>query len=228
MSWYFSARPLDVPGHDGPLPLFRRQERHSRHLAVLFPGRGYGCEMPLLHYAGDLLDARGADVLGLRYDFRDERFEDLGRFEARLEAAVDPVVRAGLRQRERYDRVTLVGKSLGTWAMGCLLARAEHPLHSVKRLDTVWLTPSLRFDPAWARLRAWRGRSLWILGEADEHHVLPVVDRVQTLASRPAAHLVPIPSADHGLSIPGDTLASIRALERVMKAVQEHLDLTGS
>ena len=116
--------------NDQPLPnTFFKQEKGTDHLAVLLPGRGYTAQMPLLFYPALQLRERGADVLRLDVNYSErEDFQALEMNEQfrHLFAEVAATYQAGLAQGN-YRQITLVGKSLGTLAMGHLLTTETLP-----------------------------------------------------------------------------------------------------
>jgi predicted alpha/beta-hydrolase family hydrolase len=113
----------------------------SDQLAVLLPGLGYTLDMPLFYYAENLLQERGWHVLRVEYAYNTRpEFQTLPKLERDRWILADTTAawRAGLSQRT-YERVVLIGKSLGTLAMGHLLTLADLP----PNVGAVWLTPLL-------------------------------------------------------------------------------------
>lgn len=214
-----TAQRLPITGYGGEsVPNeFLRQEGGADHLAVLLPGFAYGCDMPLFYYAENLLLDAGADVLRVEYAYhRRPGFRELPEAEqlAWLLADASAACRAGLIQRP-YQAVTLVGKSLGTLAMGHLLTNEAWPGH----VRAVWLTPLLRDDRLREQMHRFGGASLVAIGTDDTHH------DPASLAGLTAAgwEAVVVEGADHSLDIPGDVVASVRAVERVVAAVGSFL-----
>ena len=84
----YGATTLAITGYrDEPVPhTFLRQDQAARHVAILLPGIGYSCDMPLLYYPARLLLARGADVLRVEYgyqqraDFKTATADEQGRW----------------------------------------------------------------------------------------------------------------------------------------------------
>jgi hypothetical protein len=176
--------------------------------------------MPVLYYPRRLLLERGADVLVVEYDYRGRADFRMPRDPERDRWFFDDVAAAcgaGLGQRPYYSGVTLVGKSLGTLAMGYLLMEDAR----LSRARCVWLTPLLRDDRLRAQMRRARGHSLFVIGTADSHYDPAYLEEVR-LAS--GGESVVIEGADHSLEVEGDTIGSIHAVEQTVRAIQQFLD----
>lgn len=216
-----TAAVLPIQGYrDAPVPNRLLRPRGAiDQLAVLLPGYGYTLDMPLFYYAEHLLLERGWDVLrvevnyGQRPDFRTIPEAERAQW---LLADATAAYRAGLAQRD-YDAVTLIGKSLGTLAMGHLLTLPD-PVPAPTR--AVWLTPLLRVDHLREQIRRFGGPSLFVIGGADPHYDAAILADLQAATNGEA---IVIDGADHGMDIPGDPGASVHALERVVEAMGRFL-----
>jgi predicted alpha/beta-hydrolase family hydrolase len=197
---------------------FLRPESAIDQLAVLLPGLGYTLDMPLFYYAENLLLDRGWDVLRVEYAYNTRpEFQTLPKSERDQWLLADTTAawRAGLTQRT-YARVVLIGKSLGTLAMGHLLTTAD-PLPNA---GAVWLTPLLSNEPLRQQIQQYGGPSLFVIGTADPHFDPVVLEQMQVAT---VGEAVVVRNADHGMDIPGDPIASVRALERVVEALSRFL-----
>jgi predicted alpha/beta-hydrolase family hydrolase len=197
---------------------FLRPEGAVDHLAVLLPGFGYTLDMPLFYYAQQLLLDRGWDVLRVEYAYNNHpEFQTLPAPERErwLLADTEAAWRAGLGQRT-YQRVVLIGKSLGTRAMGHLLTMADPP----PNVGAVWLTPLLGEERLRHQIRQYGGPSLFVIGTADPHFEPVALEQMQVATIGEA---VVVRDADHGMDIPGDPIASVRAVERVVEALGRFL-----
>jgi len=130
---------LEIYGyHQEPVPhAFLRQDGESQQLSVIFPGWGYTVEMPVLYYLTRIMLERGSDVLLVKYEYsKNVLFSTLTEEERDrwLHADITAAVAAGIGQRA-YSRITLIGKSLGTLAMGHLLS--SHA--SLPNPECLWL-----------------------------------------------------------------------------------------
>lgn len=208
---------LAIVGYRGePVPnRFLHQDAATDHLAILFPGMGYTLDMPLFYYAENLLTEGGADLLRVEYAYgRHAAFRAAPEDEQLrwLLADATAAFRAGLAQRP-YRRLTLVGKSLGTLAMGHLLTTEGSPVGDTR---AVWLTPLLREQRLREQIGRYAGPSLFAAGTADPLHDPAALDALRAASG---AEAVVIEGADHGLDVPGDPIASVRGLERVIAAL---------
>ncbi len=211
---------LDIAGYrDKPVPnTFFRQQEEARHLGILFPGLGYTSHMPLLHYPGRLLLSRGADLLRVEYAYdKEEDFQSLppGERIRWLAADATAACSAGLNQGE-YNGVTLIGKSLGTLALGHLIT--TYP--KLKEPRCVWLTPLLRNDQLMAQIMETKHQALLVIGTRDPHY-----DPAKVAAVRDATggEWIVIEGADHSMDIGEDVMASIEALGRIMAGIEKFL-----
>jgi hypothetical protein len=210
-----AAEELRIAGFGGePVPnAFLRQRGETAHAAIVLPGFAYTAEMPLFYYAEHLLLDAGADVLRVDYryhqrpGFRDRPEPEQDR---RLLADARAAHGAALAQRP-YRDLTLVGKSLGTLAMAHLLR--EEP--AAERVRAVWLTPLLRVAAVREQIRRHGRTSLLAIGTADPHHDPAALDEARAAG----CDVVVAEGADHGFDIPGDPVASVRAVEQVVRAL---------
>jgi dienelactone hydrolase len=197
---------------------FLRPQGAINRLAVLLPGFGYTLDMPLFYYAQNLLLERGWDVLRVEYAYNTHpEFQTLPEPERNRWLLADATAawRAGLGQ-QTYDRVVLIGKSLGTLAMGHLLTMADPP----PTVGAVWLTPLLTEERLRQQISQYGGPSLFVIGTADPHFDPVVLEKMQVATIGEA---VVVRNADHGMDIPGDPVASVRAVERVVEALSRFL-----
>jgi predicted alpha/beta-hydrolase family hydrolase len=211
---------LTIQGYrDEPVPnRFLRPEGAIDHLAVLLPGVGYTLDMPLF-YSGEVrLLERGWDVLRVEYAYNKRpEFLNLPGPERNQWLLTDTTAawHAGLGQRT-YERVVLIGKSLGTLAMGHLLTMADPP----PTIGAVWLTPLLTKERLRQQIQQYGGPSLFVIGTADPQFDPVLLEKMQVAT---VGEAVIVKNAGHGMDIPGDPIASVRALERVVEALSRFL-----
>jgi hypothetical protein len=172
--------------------------------AVVLPGRLYGPTAPLLAYAGDVAERRGATVHRLSWSAEPPK-----PFEPEVEAWVHGEVAPLLDSVG--GRPLLIGKSLGTNAAG---------LAASLGLPAVWLTPLLTVPWVVAAMERATAPMLLVGGTAD-----PIWDG--SVARRLSPHVLEVGGADHGMYVPGPLTDSVAVLGRVVVAVEEFLDTIG-
>jgi hypothetical protein len=177
-------------------------------LAVIFPGAMFGPYAPLLMFAGDAAENKGADYVAHEWE-QPEELRSLA--EPDRTAWVDPRAAAVLDAAEIEHpgaSTVVIAKSLGTHAAGQAARRG---------LPAVWLTPLLYAPPLVTALRASTAPFLLIGGTADKSWD-------SALARDLTPHVLEIEDADHGLYVPGRLAASAEVLGRVATAVEDFLD----
>jgi hypothetical protein len=214
-------RSLHIVGHrDEPLPhTFLKQEMETDHLAILLPGVGYTVHMPLLYYPMLELVERGADVLRVETIYvKQSGFEELSPSDRARWVFADAIAACGVALAQRsYEHITLVGKSLGTMTMGYLLTSEAR----LARARAIWLTPLLWNDVLRSQIQQTSPRSLFVVGTADPHYSPAFLSEV---VKATGGESVVIDDVSHSLEIKGNVLASIQAIDKVMRAVQKFLD----
>lgn len=216
MDWKLSS--LDIAGYKNqPVPntLFAQPDE-TDHLGIILPGYRYPVEMPPLYYAARLLLEGGADLLRVEYDYPRVGLMQAspGEQERWLAEDVTAAAHGGLAQRA-YEKVTLVGKSLGTLAMGHLLADPRF-----QSATCIWLTPLLTVDKLRAQIEEARPRSLLVIGTADRFYQ---PDLLEELVSVTGGRSLVLAGVNHGLEIPGDIPGSLEVLGQMVEAMGEFL-----
>jgi hypothetical protein len=214
-----SMSSIDIRGRERSVPNTLFETEGATHVAIVFPGLAYTCGMPLLWYPTHQLLSMGADVLWVEYDYHrlpgfrsldDGEQERLIRDEAA--AAVDAVL--GPRG---YERVTLIGKSIGTVAMDLILETDDR----LQSAETIWLTPVVsHIEP---RRAAGRGRALFVIGTADPSYDPDDFDAFVRAAG--GSSLV-VEEADHALQVGTDPLRAIEIVREVVVAIRTFLKPT--
>jgi fermentation-respiration switch protein FrsA (DUF1100 family) len=83
-------------------------------------------------------------------------------------------------------------------------------------VGAVWLTPLLATERLRQQISQYGGPSLFVIGTADPQFDPAVLKQMQVATTGEA---VIVKNADHGMDIPGDPIASVRAVERVVEAL---------
>lgn len=89
----------------------------NKKIVVLFPGRNYSCDKPLLYYAGKVFEKRGYEVVNLTYNSRlkGNKNDITGLIE---EAKVYVLEELNKIDFSLYEDVVFVSKSMGTALAG--------------------------------------------------------------------------------------------------------------
>jgi hypothetical protein len=203
---------LSFNGHSGQVGArLLTQEHSTTRLAVVLPGAGYSTHEPLLRYGIQVLLKNGYRVLAWEKVYGDDpEWRSLKtEAEARKVVEEDAVkVFAQIEERFPNSLEVLFGRSLGTFAIACLL---ERQLVSPKKI--VWQTPAL--GDKWAVMRNSKIVGFGILGTADYYFE-------QAMKHLPAARIV-VENADHAMEIAGDPVRSIEILKQVTAATDRWL-----
>jgi hypothetical protein len=209
---------LDVLGYNNQkVPnTFVVQSNPTGHLGIILPGYRHSADMADLHYAGRILLEQGADLLRVEYVYYQTDY--LSQSESgqnqRISEDVFAVCNACLAFRP-YAKITLVGKSLGTKAMGFLLADERF-----QKANCVWSTPPLTIAWLYSRIEQVRPRSLFIFGTADDYYKPEKLNHLVDITDGCA---VIIESANHGLEISGSIPRTLMGLGQIVQALQEFL-----
>jgi hypothetical protein len=213
------ATSLSIPGHDGKMVPnhFLGQDGDAAHLAIFFPGLGYTCDMPAFYYVQNMLE-NSTELLRVEYAYGSttsfKSIADIEQFERLFDDAT--AAWNAVRNKRPYQTVTFIGKSLGTLAVGQILATDR----SIPEMRVIWLTPLLRSERLLRQMQAFRGRSLIVIGTED-HHYDP--ELLASLRETSGTELLVIDGADHGLDIPGDVNGSVEAIRTIVAAIGRFL-----
>lgn len=193
---------------------FLRQDGDSQQLSVIFPGWGYTVDMPVLYYLTRIMLEYGSDVLLVKYAYnKNALFSTLTEEEREcwLQADVTAAVAAGLEQRT-YVRVTLIGKSLGTLAMGHLVSSQIN----LPNPECLWLTPLLTNERLYHQILHCRCKSLFVIGTADPFYRQ---ERLDAVVRATDGQSLLIPQANHGLELAESINGSVDILKTLITAV---------
>jgi hypothetical protein len=197
----------------GPIDTYWLQpEEPSGKLAVVLPGARGSYREPLQHYTIQLLLRRGFRVIAVNKVYGDDpKWTSLPTpEEARRIVAEDAqALFAAIDSRFPGATHTLVGRSLGTYAIACMLERDW-----VRPRQIIWQTPALA--DKWQVMEQGSARGLSIIGRADPYFQA-------ALPHLPTDRVV-VDGADHGLEIDGDVLKSMDVMKEVVRATADWLD----
>ncbi|WHY87212.1 alpha/beta hydrolase [Neobacillus novalis] len=195
-----------------------RGEQPNKSICIMLPGLGYSTERPLFHYATGVCLNQNVDVLHINYNFRkNQHFKKLNNQEQDswmyddVKAVVAEVLKA-----TKYEQCIVLSKSIGTIPM----ANEWKQRNFIKNAIGIWLTPLLKIDAVYDALLKTQLPSLCVIGDEDHHYL---EEQISSLKKNEHVSTVVIPTADHGLEIKGDTLASIDAAKEVFKHIHDFI-----
>ena len=171
--------------------------------------------MPLLFYTVELMLSLKADLLTVEYDYSHRQdFKELDD-EERLRWLLADVRSAchTLFKQRPYEQLTIIGKSLGTRAMGYILTEEAIPA----KVRAIWLTPILKDETLRQQIHRYHGRSLFISGTADPHYDAAYMTEVQEATN---GQVVLIDEGDHSLNIKDNIKQSIEELGKVIDSIK--------
>ncbi|MHB8597626.1 MAG: hypothetical protein ACYDER_12545 [Ktedonobacteraceae bacterium] len=215
----YSLQKLDIRGYrQKPVPhTFFQQNEGSSHVVIVFAGQNNNCQHPTLYYPTRELLLRGADAFLLDYCLR-PGFSTFSGEEIKACIEVDTIAAYQAIFREHaYQQVTLIGKSLGTLAMGYLLTTVSH----LPQVQAIWLTPLLKQAELRTQIQQAHPRSLFVIGTADSHYDASTLTGLQKITQ--GASLV-IEGGEHLLEVPGGIIPSLQTMEQIIHSIQDFLD----
>ena len=214
-----SLNSLDIVGYKNQeVPnTFITQPNSAHHLGIILPGYRYSPEMAPLYYAARILLEQGADVLRIEYAYY--RTDFMKQPESEQDKWLSTDVFAACNQvlsHHSYEKITLIGKSLGTVAMGYLLA--DNRFHTA---TCIWETPLLTVEWLRSRIEDTCPYSLFVIGTADKFYKPDVLKHLEHITN---GRSVVIEGANHALEIPDDISKSLLALNQVVQGLQKFLN----
>lgn len=187
------------------------QEDEPAGLLVIFPGAHYGPDGPLLYYPRELLRHAGWDTLDICYGFQTRMTEVSEETLKGVLAESSEAINIAMAQRG-YERVGLLGKSLGAGVIAHLCGRVPH-LASAR---AAYLTPPLGspfFDPIVSEIQQ---PSFLAIGTADRFYK---EESLEALRSTKSIQIMIVDGVDHHMRFPGDLESSLRVLQEVVQGV---------
>lgn len=177
-----------------------REVRHryisngSSSLVVIFPGKNYPCQLPLLYYASLSAIENNHDVLQLEYGYQSARteleFDD-------LHVLVEECAQAIHEVMEKYEKLIFVSKSLGTIVAGQVAEAIED-----KDIRHIYLTPVDRTVPY---IQSSRG--MVIYGTKDPQfnnqstQAIEYLNDIEVYPIQDATHSLEVETVSHSLVI---------------------------
>ncbi|MEN4041024.1 MAG: hypothetical protein ROW52_07360 [Anaerolineaceae bacterium] len=217
----FSHKSLPIFGlYDWEIPnTYFQHEQPARELTIVFPGYNYTTRMPLLYYPARLMLSRRSDVLLVETHYASQpEFTELEEEEQEVWIFADTeAVWEQVWSQRRYERITLISKSMGGLAAAYLAATDPR----MADVTCVWLTPLLTSETFRTYVEQAAPRSLFITGNADRYysaHYLRVLEE-ETRGDR-----LVFEHADHSLELNNDIVGSIHILGRVVQKINDFMN----
>lgn len=213
----YEYKTLNLIGYRSkPIPnTFMMQENETNKLAIVYPGKGYTCQMPLLYYTSQILLSKGFDVLWVQYDYGKNSEISVLPIASQsdwIEIDANAAYSFAMSQR-KYEKIVLVGKSLGSAAIKAVVSSNKMP----KSLKIIWFTPPLTDSELFNFvMKSYKGNSLFIAGSNDEVVNKDLLNEVQKAS---AGRFLFIKDADHSMEVGESTTKNIKVMSDIMREV---------
>ena len=214
-----SLKRLDVAGYKNQKVPNMYFDFNSDQIAIFLPGLGYSNDSPILYYTGSYLIQKEINILRVDYKYyecdnylkstKDEQkqwlIEDVN-------AMVETVLSG-----QNFKRIILIGKSLGTMALGEILLIKRN----LKDAEVIWLTPLLNDEELLQQILKINNRSLLIMGTNDSRYNEDILKKV--LEKKNIESLI-IDGANHQLDIENNIFKSINEAKNILSKIISFVD----
>lgn len=180
-------------------------EENSK-LVVLFPGKNFPCDKPILHFAGTSALQSGFDLMILEYGYQAARTDlDVNELQRVIEDSHESVQRI----ISKYKQVVFVSKSIGTIVAGEVHGKLEIP---IKHLFLTPIKDTIHY------INKFNG--LVVYGTKDEMFNKEHANQINIDNVR---EVIEIPNANHGLET-NNVEESIEILSKLVRIYMEFLN----
>lgn len=181
-----------------------RNQNSTQKLMVLFPGMGYTCDKPLLHYAKAYGFLYGYDILCINYGkMTFDKSKVLSSIAPAYEIAKEALNMINITN---YEKIIFISKSLGTVVAGQL--SKEYAMD----IQNIFLTPLKETIPYMEN-----NEDVTISGD---HDPMLSSDDLQLIQEQPITSFV-FPNANHSLEMEKNPVQSIDYLHQVAKIYEK-------
>ncbi|MGD7021211.1 alpha/beta family hydrolase [Rossellomorea vietnamensis] len=195
-------------GMEVPYSIVSKSEG-CKDIAIILPGAGYTVQSPLLHFSTSVFLNKSFDVLQINYRYNDNSYDDFSMEEISEAIKVDVnTVIDEVFYHNSYENIYLIGKSLGTIAMGGVLNREEF-----SNAKAIWLTPLIQREDVLEPLLGSKNKGLLFIGDQDPYFTS---ERFEEASKSPNVTAILIPEVNHILEYNEKTLDSIDVLKRIV------------
>ncbi len=194
-------------------------KRESNKLALIFPGRGYTTQAPLLYYTARTLLNMGYNVLNINYNYGDTSdFNNSSKPEQMKWIITDTsAAYESARKKIDADVEILVGKFLGTIALSHLLN--NYP--ETRQMKTIWHTPLILSEDVQDAIRTHSSRPLLVIGTRDPHYDASVLeDLLQTTDGVGKV----IKDGNHGMEVPSGPQTLLEVMIEIVKEMTTYIE----
>lgn len=199
---------LNVPSYwktDMKQKYFQLYEENSK-LVVLFPGKNFPCDKPILHFAGTSALQSGFDLMILEYGYQAARTDlDVNELQRVIEDSHESVQRI----ISKYKQVVFISKSIGTIVAGEVHGKLEIP---IKHLFLTPIKDTIYY------INKFNG--LVVYGTKDEMFNKEHANQINIDNVR---EVIEIPNANHALET-NNVEESIEILSKLVRIYMEFLN----
>jgi len=184
----------------------------GKSLGLVFSGVGYNYRNPLLYYSKELLVQHGCDYVGVDFKYyADPSFRSLSDDERykRLSDDNDKVLDEARRLAPEYERIFLVGKSMGTSTVRNCLKDQE----ILKKAVIILFTPGGEWNEFILELLELDNPTLVVGSLADKLYTVPNLPR---LREKKNLTLHELQNANHSLEV-NNVQEDLTALKEIMR-----------
>ncbi|TFF95113.1 hypothetical protein EU546_03845 [Candidatus Thorarchaeota archaeon] len=216
----YSFDEIEIAGHvDNVSNEYLRLKTGAERYAIVFPGRGYTTQAPLLYYTNRFLLHKGINVLNINYDYMNNQDFATKAQEEQMEWLRDDVLAAYRAAEEQLQEraYCLVGKSLGTIALAYILEE----IPDSRDLRFIWHTPLILLPQVQRAIKEYSPRSLLVIGTEDPHFDESVLTE---LVQRADVNRAVIEGANHGMEASTDPIGLLQVMEQVIQSLEEFFD----
>lgn len=157
-------------------------QEDNRKLVVLFPGKNYPCDKPILHFAGASAIQSGYDLMVLEYGYQAARTDlDIHDLQRVIEESHESVQRI----ISKYNEVVFISKSIGTIVAGEVHGKLDIP---IKHLFLTPIKDTIHYIN--------RFKGLVVYGSKDEVFNHELANQIKL---DKGTEVIEIPNANHSL-----------------------------
>ncbi|MDI7742113.1 alpha/beta hydrolase [Lysinibacillus fusiformis] len=193
---------------------FTHIDLNSKSICFMLSGGGYNYDKPLFYYSTMVMIKKNIDVVHIHYSYNEQTIKKpITELAKIMMDDIDPVISDILNKRD-YQYTIFLGKSLGTIPIAIELMKRDEFFDS----KMVLLTPLLKFNAIFDSILNSQHHGLLVIGDQDKHYNTNQIDQLRNTNFEIEVFGNTNHSLDDGEF---DAKASIGALSRVMKQLQE-------